>query len=198
MVPAKICKIAQAFASLSPPPPVFPLYRAGQAGRLLRCAAPLRVTWRAATIIPADPPFPSTPVRVATAAGLPITRGGAGDALGLAGSDGSGGDGAVGLLLVGLGSPGLGQLRLLRGAQLSDPAVLVRGLCWGGFCGLDGAARGIGPVCEVGEAVTGGRGRSSPPPIFFAPPGRKTRTRREVKNKQATTREPFIDSNDNP
>ena len=54
--------------------------------------------------------FPSAPVQVATAAGLPITRGGAGDALGLAGSDGSGGDGAVGLLLVGLGPPGLGQL----------------------------------------------------------------------------------------
>ena len=44
-------------ASSPPPPPVFPLYRAGQAGRLLRCAAPLRVTWRAATIVPADPPF---------------------------------------------------------------------------------------------------------------------------------------------
>ena len=56
------------------PPPVFPLYRAGQALRLRRFASPLRVTWRAASSHAACSPVTSALLCVATAAGLPITR----------------------------------------------------------------------------------------------------------------------------
>ena len=56
------------------PPPVFPLYRGGQALRLRRFASPLRVTWRAASSCTTHPPVSSALFCVATAAGLPITR----------------------------------------------------------------------------------------------------------------------------
>ena len=56
------------------PPPVFPLYRAGQALRLRRFASPLRVIWRAASSHAACSPVTSALLCVATAAGLPITR----------------------------------------------------------------------------------------------------------------------------
>ena len=57
------------------PPPVFPLYRAGQALRLRRFASPLRVIWRAASSHAACSPVTSALLCVATAAGLPITPG---------------------------------------------------------------------------------------------------------------------------
>ena len=45
---------------------------------------------------------------------------------------------------------------ILRGAQLSGPAVLVRGLCRRDVCDGDGAARDVGPVCGLnGPPLTG-------------------------------------------
>ena len=83
------------------PPPVLPLYRAGQGCACSAVLRPFQVTWRAAPTALCNANISPALIFLVTAAGLPITRGGAGDVVEMAGSQVAGGGGTVEMLAVG-------------------------------------------------------------------------------------------------
>ena len=92
---------ASLFLYLRPPLPVFPVYHATQGCACSSVLRPFRVTWRAASILLCNSNISPALIFLVTAAGLPITRGGAGDVVEMAGSQVAGGGGAVEVLAVG-------------------------------------------------------------------------------------------------
>ena len=92
---------------------------------------------------------------MATAAGLPITRGGVFYALAMAGSAISGGEGALGLLLAGGQARRLDELRVLRAAQLGDPDLLAGGLLCGFIFVGDAVGDGDRWVLDIHGSIAG-------------------------------------------